>query len=215
MEIHARTILREGLFILLWNLYTTNMLEAAILRLKSLLGTRERDPEYVSFRDYLGNFSLQYPRGWKYDKDIAVVEGRYTNSFCSGNGLSQFTISVDALVHEKFNFPKYAKDELSSPSSGIYTPLRKSGFRGLPAYSREYGYCCGSREFFGGGVMFYTGELVFSISWSAPGREKANMEPVFRHMLDSLSFRERYFEKKRESSMRKMKEMEVGGIRET
>ncbi len=129
---------------------------------------RDKPVRYVRFRDGMGNFELFYPQGWKFDEDIAVVDGKYTISFVSGNGLCQFTIAVDAQLPDAFIFAKYAKAELESPTSGIYTPMKKAVFHSMPAYERDYSYSSGGRSYFGGGVMFCTGDAVFSLSWSAP-----------------------------------------------
>ncbi len=140
--------------------------------------------KYAKFRDSLGNFSIDYPEEWKFDKDIAVVDGQYTNSFhwkdCS------FTVSVDARIPEGFHFWRYAKAEFESPSAGIYAKAVKSEFRGMPAYTREYVYRSGNRDYFGGGVVFFTGRLVLVINWTAPQSKKCGMDIIFGHMLDSL-----------------------------
>jgi hypothetical protein len=141
------------------------------------------------FSDGMGNFEIQVPEGWKHDDDIAVVDGRYTQSFASRDGRCQFTVSVDAQVPERFEFKKYAKEELESPSSGIYAKMRKSTFHGMPAFCREYCYSSGATAFFGGGVMLFTGSIVFSLSWSAPESKHGQLMRVFDAM--KASFRPR------------------------
>lgn len=169
-------------------------LQALTLVLDRLLGIfrkpAERRPEFSLFRDGMGNFELFYPKGWKFDRDIAVVDGKYTISFQSPDGLSQFTVAADLSIRPGFSFPKYARAELESPSSGIYATPEKCRFRGMPAYSREYSYSSGGRRFFGGGMMFYTGQAVFSLSWGAPEAKKGELMPAFAHMLDTLAIRE-------------------------
>ncbi|MEW6722208.1 MAG: hypothetical protein AB1324_03025 [Candidatus Micrarchaeota archaeon] len=166
-------------------------------RVKAFFGIRPKETRYVRFRDGLGNFELFYPEGWKFDEDIAVMDGRYTISFQSGDGLSQFTVSVDVQLPAKFNFRKYAKDELESPESGIFTKVTRSKFHGMPSFVRDYGYSSGGREFFGGGVMFYSGSAVFSLSWSAPEKKKEAMGAAFAHMMKTLAVRKGFVIKKR------------------
>ena len=142
---------------------------------------QKRETKYALFRDGMGNFEIFIPEGWKYDRDIAVVDGRYTVSFQSPDRLASFSISVDAQLPEGFDFTAYAKGELESPESGIYTPVERSSFREMPAFRREYSYDSGGRKYLGGGVMFFTGSLVLSTCWGAP--ESAGMGPAFEHML--------------------------------
>jgi len=155
-----------------------------------ILGLFRKKKKFVRFRDPLGNFELFYPSGWKFDRDIAVVDGKYTISFEKGS--KRFTISVDARLPEKFDFKKYAKAELEGPSSGIIAEVKKDKFRGMPAYSREYRYESGGKTHIGRGVMFSTGRIVFSLTWSAPEKEK---DDEFRHMIKTLAFREGFVAK--------------------
>jgi hypothetical protein len=154
-------------------------------------------PKFELFRDNLGNFEIFFPAGWKYDENIAIEDGKYTISFLSKDGRSQFTVAVDAKLPDKFNFPKYAKNELESPTSGIYTPAVKTSFRKMKAYSRDYLYVSGGRKYFGGGIMFHSGKEVFSINWSSPESERTMAERIFRHMLDSLAIREGFTVRKK------------------
>ncbi len=154
--------------------------------IKSCFGIREKPTQFRKFTDGMGNFEMLVPEGWKCDEDIAVVEGKYTISFQPPNGLSQFTVSIDAQIPEKFSFQKYAKSELESPASGIFTPVTKSVFHKMPAFVREYRYQSGGRAFFGGGVMFFTGRMVFSLTWSAPESHKKTMERIFADMKKSF-----------------------------
>ncbi|MBD3210781.1 hypothetical protein GF318_05350 [Candidatus Micrarchaeota archaeon] len=139
---------------------------------------------FSRFMDPLGNFEIFYPKKWKFDRDIAVVEGKYTVQFESKK--STFTISVDASLPLDFDFRKYAKKELESPTAGILATARKTTFRGMPAFKREYSYYSEGREYFGGGVMFYNGDIVVSLSWSAPEKDREKQEAIFSHMIDRL-----------------------------
>jgi hypothetical protein len=147
---------------------------------------------WVRFQDPVGNFVIRYPSGWKFDRDIAVMEGAYTISFSSSDGRCTFNIAVDAglkggpKTRGGFDFPAYAKAALESPSSGIYTPVKKSEFRGMPAFRRDYTYHSSGRTYSAGGVMFFTGRAVFSISWNAPEREKNKFDALYQRMLESL-----------------------------
>mgnify|MGYP001618613045 CR=1 FL=1 len=142
---------------------------------------------FLHFRDGLNNFEIDYPKGWHYDKDVAFIDGQYTNCFQSNN--MNFILSVNLKINEGFNFKKYAKTELESPGSGIYTDSISSKFRKMPAYKREYSYISSSDEYFGGGVMFFTGRAVFSIMWNAPRSKFEEAKNIFDNMLASLLIR--------------------------
>ncbi len=157
--------------------------------IRGLLGMKE-ETRFERFRDGLGNFEIFYPRGWKYDEDIAVVDGKYSISFGSPDGLSTFNVAVDVQLPEGFDFGKYAKAELESPESGIYTSVKKDTFRQLPSFTRDYAYSSGGRKFFGGGVMFCSGRMVFSLSWSGPESKRASLSAAFGHMLETIMVRE-------------------------
>ncbi len=150
---------------------------------------KNRLPDFVPFRDSLENFGITYPAGWRFDQDMAIVEGRYTISFQSPDGQCQFTVAVDAQLPWSFDFAKYAKDELESPSAGIYAEAKKGSFRGMEAYRREYSYRCG-REYFGGGIMFFNRDCVFSLSWSGPEARREELQPIFDRMLESIMIKE-------------------------
>ena len=122
-----------------------------------------------------------------------------------------------SIVHPDPCAPRACDHELGSPSSGIYTPLKKSKFRGMPSYEREYRYKCGRRCYFGGGVLFFNGEMAFSVSWSAPEDQKEWIGGIFAKMLESLAVRESYATIRRKRAVgKKMREMAaVGGIKET
>lgn len=144
-------------------------------------------PTYRRFRDPLGNFELFYPTNWKFDQDVAVVDGKY--SICFEGREGHLTVAVDASLPENFDFQSHAKKELESPSSGIIAQITKGRFLGMPSYSREFRYDSGGKTFLGGGEMFFSGSAVFSVSWSAPERNKAGQE-ILRHILQSLVVRQ-------------------------
>jgi hypothetical protein len=154
-------------------------------------------PKFELFRDNLGNFEIFFPAGWKFDENIAIEDGKYTISFLSKDGRSQFTVSVDAKLPEKFNFVKYAKNELESPASGIYTTALKTTFRRMKAFSRDFLYISGGKKYFGGGIMFHSGNEVFSINWSAPQGERVMADKIFGHMLESIVIREGFLVQKK------------------
>ncbi len=151
---------------------------------------KKKHLRFVRFRDPLGNFEIFYPHGWRFDEDIAVVDGKYTVSFDSKDGCARFVVFVDAKLEPKFKFTEYAKKELESPSSGIMADLKKTKFRKMPAYEREYRFESEGRDYFGGGVMFHAGQIVFSLSWSAPEKQKETFERIFNHILKTLVVRE-------------------------
>jgi hypothetical protein len=170
----------------------SRMAEGGLLSsLRRLLG-QDKEVSYERFRDGLGNFELFYPKGWKYDEDIAVVDGKYSIAFESPDGLCRFNVSVDAQLEPGMDFGAYAKAELESPSSGIYTPVTKGHFHGMPAYLRDYSFTSGSRGFFGGGVMFFSGKIVYSLTWSGPEGRKGPLSAVFDHMLRTIMVRASY-----------------------
>ena len=146
-----------------------------------------KDPVYRRFRDPLGNFELFYPTNWKFDQDVAVVNGKYSICFEGGDG--HFTVSVDAALPEGFDFPAHAKKELESPSSGIIADIKKSRFHGMPSYSREFRYESEGKTYLGGGEMFFSGSAVFSLSWAAPEKKKRAQE-IIAHILNSLIVRQ-------------------------
>ncbi len=158
-------------------------------RLLGCLGMGQKSISFWRFRDGLGNFEIFVPEGWKYDEDIAVVDGKYTISFQSPDKLCQFTISIDAQLPDDFRFSAYAKAELESPESGIYASVKKSRFHGMPAYVRDYSYTDGRSTFFGGGVMFFARDTVFSLSWSGPSSKRTILDAVFSHMRKTLVVR--------------------------
>jgi len=157
--------------------------------LSSLRGMFARKPKtvrFLRFKDSSGNFEILYPEGWNYDHDIAVLDAKYTNSFESPDCRCRFAIAFDGGLAPDFNFANYAKKELEGPSAGIIADAVKGKFRGMDCFRREYAYASGGGKYFGGGVMFYTGNAVYSVSWNAPESEKEVMKAVFDHMLDSL-----------------------------
>jgi hypothetical protein len=160
--------------------------------MKRRLG-REDKVTFERFRDGLGNFELFYPRGWKFDEDIALVDGKYSIAFESKDGLCRFNVSVDAQLPPHLDFESYARQELESPESGIYTPVSKGEFHGMDAFLREYRFSSGGTRFFGGGVMFFTGKIVFSLSWSAPESKRERVGAMFEHMTKTIVVRESYF----------------------
>lgn len=166
--------------------------------LKSLFG-KQPPVSYVRFRDNLGNFEIFYPKGWKYDDNIALVDGKYTISFESPDGRSQFTVSVDTKLPAKFSLGRYMKEEFESPSSGIYAPGTKTKFRGFSAYSREFVYSSGGRRYLGYGMMFQSGSEVFTINWTGPEKERGPLEEIFGHMLRSMVIREGMLFKKKKA----------------
>jgi hypothetical protein len=158
--------------------------------LKSMLGIGRKQLYFVKFLDSSGNFELIYPKGWDFDHDIAVEDGRYTISFCSHDSQSTFTVAVDANLPKNFRFKEYAKRELEGPSAGIHAEVERSEFKDMPAYTREFSYRSGGRAYFGGGVMFYSGNVVFSISYNAPESRRTEMEAVFTHMKERFTVRQ-------------------------
>lgn len=172
---------------------------------------------FARFRDRSGNFEILYPRNWKYDQRIAVVDANYTIAFESWNGQEKFVVAVNCGIPAGFDFGKYAKKELESPAAGIIATPEKGRFRKMECFRREYRYVSCGRRFSGGGLMFYTGDAVFSLSWNAPESGKEIMDAVFGHMIESLVVRESpALRKQKRQVHNKMMEMEaVSAIKET
>ncbi|MBU0533122.1 hypothetical protein KKB44_06535 [Candidatus Micrarchaeota archaeon] len=151
------------------------------------LFSRDEKIIFSRFVDPLGNFEIFHHKTWKYDEDIAVVDGKYLISFESKD--ARFVVSVDASLASDFNFDAYAKEEIDSPTSGIHASVKKRSFRNMPAYEREYLYESAGKNYFGGGLIFFTGTLVISLSWTAPEKQKEKYESIFRHMIEKLHVR--------------------------
>lgn len=149
-----------------------------------MLGLKKAPLRFALFSDPLGNFSVGYPEGWKFDRDIPVMEGKYAVTFESK--VAVFTIAVDAALRPGFDFDSYAKNQLESPASGIYANAKKTSFRGMKAYERSYSYDTGGRRHFRHEMMFASGRAVFWIAYGAPETERKQYERIFRRMLDSL-----------------------------
>ncbi|MFH0738155.1 MAG: hypothetical protein V1827_06400 [Candidatus Micrarchaeota archaeon] len=140
---------------------------------------------FDAFKDNMGNFEISYPKGWHFDRDIAVVDGKYSVSFQSGKG--RFTVSVDPNLPKGFDFAGYAHAEHEGPCSGICASLEKSRFRGKPSFKRDYVYLSGGERYFAGDLIFKSGDIVFSLNWSAPEQDREGMSAIFSKMVDSLS----------------------------
>jgi hypothetical protein len=151
------------------------------------LGLGKKPETFAEFRDPIGNFTISFPSGWKFDRDLAVVDGEYTVSLASPDGRRTFNVCVNAGLKKGFDFAAYAKSELGSPSSGVYTPMKPGKYLGMPSFTREYIYTFSGTDYFAGGVMFFTGRAVFSVSWNAPEKERSSMGAVFGKMLQSLT----------------------------
>ena len=115
-----------------------------ILDVISSFFSRDKTIVFSNFMDPLGNFEIYYPKKWSYDRDIAVSDGKYAISFEKGD--TRFTIAVDISIPRDFDFRKYAKAELEDPTSGILTTAKKSHFRNMPAYRRDYSYESGGKD---------------------------------------------------------------------
>lgn len=142
-------------------------------------------PSFERFMDGMGNFEFDLPSGWKYDEDIALVDGSYTISFRSPDKKRVFTVAVDAKIPKKFSFAKYVKAECG-PKSGIIAEIKMARFHGIPAYKREYSFQCGSRKHFGGNIIFRGPDKVFSLTWSAPESERKDAKKLFGRMMESF-----------------------------
>jgi len=159
-----------------------------VSRISRFLKRKGKPVRYLRFQDPLGDFEMSYPEGWRYDRDIAVVDGKYLISFESRE--ARYTINVDTEITEGFDFRRYAKEELESPESGIVAQMEKTRFRAYPAYRRDYRLCSGGKDLFGGDLMFFSGKAVFRISWSAPEKGRKGFQDIFDHMLGSLAIGE-------------------------
>jgi len=165
-------------------------------RIKRLFGFERKKTRFSRFIDSSGNFEMDYPEGWKYDHDIAIEDGKYTVSFSSPDSHAAFVISVDASLPQDFKFPGYARNELESPSAGIYAKAVRCRFHKMPAYEREYCYVSGGKAYCGGGMMFHANQAVFSMLWNCLQSTKKETGRIFSRMMDSFVVRQGFRIKK-------------------
>ncbi len=160
-----------------------------ITRIKSLFSHKRKSPKFRLFRDYQGNFHIEYPEDWRFDPEIAMVEGKYSVSFESPSGPARFVVTLDSILPFGFDFEKQVKETLGQPTSGFCADIKATEFRGMKAFSYEYCYQTEGRRFFAGGLTFFTGWSVFSLNWSAPEQEQKHYQKIFDRMLETLTFR--------------------------
>ncbi len=142
---------------------------------------RKEPQKFIKFNDPLNNFELFYPKGFRYDQDVAVYNWSYTISFESKH--ERLIVSVDSK--KAVDFDKYVEQEFNSPKSGIISNLRKSVFRGFPSYDRDFQYTDSGRDYIGKGIVFYTGSIIYSLTWMSPNRDLG----TFDHIVKSFTFR--------------------------
>ncbi len=148
-------------------------------KIKRWLGLKER---FAVFKDPFGNFIISYPEGWRYDEDIAVVEGSYGVWFEKGSK----RISVHVTACRLADFDSYAQRYLKDPKRGVVGRIRKTTFKDMPAYDFRYKLHEGSKVFLGGALMFYTGRCIFYISWFVPKSEWPHFKELFKHILRTM-----------------------------
>ncbi|GEM_PF-1031398 len=157
---------------------------------KNIFKYKQREPEFEkthfkNYDDFYGHFSIFYPKDWKYDPPVVVDEGGYAVVFHSKRSNSQIRIGVETIIPLKFNFKKYAKNEIESSSSGMIAKACPSKFMGYPCFTATYWYENKGRTFAGKRFIFYTGDRIFSIFYTYPAEEK-NLEKTFSYICDSL-----------------------------
>jgi len=158
--------------------------------IKEFLGKKLREPElkkikFEVYKDYYGHFSMFYPKDWKYDPPIVVDQGSYAVVFHSNKSRATFRVEVSTILPLKFDFKKYAKDEIEGPSAGVISKACKSKFREYSCFSTNYEYES-EEKFIGEKIIFYTGDRIFSIFYTYPEKEGKNLKKVFKYMMESL-----------------------------
>ena len=149
---------------------------------------REPSLEEVKFKryeDYYGHFSIFHPKKWKYDPSVVIDEGAYAVVFHSNKSEALFRIGVETILPLKFDFAKYAKEEIEKPSSGMVSKACRAKFRKYPCYKTDYKYESEGKRYRGEKLIFYTGDRVFSIFYTYPAEEK-NLRKIFKYMAESL-----------------------------
>jgi len=159
-----------------------------MVRLKSFLGIHRKPLQLVRFTDPFGNFLLDYPRPWRFDRDVVVESGSYAIAFESSDGKGRFNISVISSPPPGFDLHTHVKKVCEAPSSGIVTKMRITTFRGMVAYRRDCVFGSGGSASFASELVFFTGYSVFTLLCSGPEKERANLEVIFNRMLKSLVF---------------------------
>ncbi len=160
-------------------------------KIKKLFGKKPKEPEFddvkfTNYNDYYGHFSVFYPKGWKYDPSVVIDEGGYAVVFHSNKSESHFRIGVETILPLKFDFRKYAKEEIEKSSAGIVSKACKSEFGKYQCFKTRYGYESEGKKYRGKKLLFYTGDRVFLIFYTYPEEEKKNIEKIFKYMAESL-----------------------------
>ncbi len=160
-------------------------------KIKNFFRKKPKEPEFENvkfqnYKDYYGHFSIFYPKDWKYDPPIVMDEGGYAIVFHSNKTSSQFRVGVETVLPLKFDFSKYAKEEIEKSSAGIVSKARKSKFREHQCFRTDYEYESEGKNFLGEKLLFYTGDRVFSIFYTYPEEERKNIEKILKYMAESL-----------------------------
>ncbi len=141
--------------------------------------------EYSIFKDPIGRFEIPYPKDWKFNPDILVVEGEYSESFQSRNKAT-FTINVNFGVDKNFNFEAYVKNEFYGPHSGMHSAVEKEKYQGKKAYQKEYSYENDGKKYFGGEKIFFKEGAIYLLTYQAFDKDKEEMTKIFEYMINNL-----------------------------
>lgn len=160
-------------------------------RITNLFKRKPREPEFNKvcfnkYEDFYGNFSIFYPKDWRYDPSVIVDNGAYAIVFHSKRSRTQFRLGVETVLPLKFDFRKYAKKEIESSSSGMIATAKSTKFREYPCFTAIYEYESDGKKFLGKRLIFYTENRIFSIFYTYPQEEDC-LEAVFDYMKDSVT----------------------------
>jgi hypothetical protein len=144
------------------------------------------DVKFKDYRDYYGHFHMFYPKDWKYDPPVVVDKGGYAVVFHSDKTNSQLRVGVETILPLRFDFGRYAKDEIEKSSAGIVSKAHKSKFGKYVCFRTDYEYESEGKEFIGAKILFYTGDRVFSVFYTYPKEERKNIEKILKYMAESI-----------------------------
>ena len=122
----------------------------------------------VHFSDPLGNFELDIPEGWSFDRDVIVDSGQYSISFEAPDRRVRFVVSVDTKPPKPADFQAYVKKECEGPASGILCGMVKEAFRDYPGFGRRFVFGKGNDESVMEDRIFLTAGAVFTLSMTYP-----------------------------------------------
>ncbi len=140
----------------------------SLFKKQSAKAIPKQSEKCVHFTDPLGNFELDIPKGWRFDRDVIVDSGQYSISFEAQDRRMRFVVSVDTKPPEPADFESYVRKECEGPASGILCGMSKKEFRGYLGYGRRFIFGKGNDESVREDRIFLTAGAVFTISRTRP-----------------------------------------------